>query len=63
MATTKVLVVDDEAPVRCLESRLLEENGYESSSAGSVAEARAQMQQHDFALAMVDIRRKLMPRP
>lgn len=53
--TTKVLVVDDEEPVRRLEARLLTDNGYACTTAADVPQARMKMQQEPFDLALVDV--------
>jgi putative two-component system response regulator len=52
---TKVLVVDDEEAVRRFEARLLSENGFACSLAADVSQARVQMQQEPFDLALVDM--------
>ncbi len=53
--TAKVLVVDDEEPVRRLEARLLTENGYRCDTAADVREARSKLQQEPFDVALVDV--------
>lgn len=53
--TTKVLVVDDEEPMRRLEARLLAANGYDCTMAADVQQARTKMQQESFDLALVDV--------
>jgi putative two-component system response regulator len=53
--TSKVLVVDDEEAVRRLEARLLSENGFDCRLAADVAQARGQLQQEPFDLALVDV--------
>lgn len=50
-----VLIVDDEAHVRRLESQILRRGGYECAEAASTAEARGMLAQKTFALALIDI--------
>lgn len=55
VAAGKVLVVDDEEPVRRLLQRLLTRAGYECDIAGSTAEARAAMTVDPFDLVLTDM--------
>jgi len=56
MPSERILVVDDEAPVRRTLSRVLGSFGYECGLAGSVAEAREQLGSSDFDLVICDLR-------
>jgi putative two-component system response regulator len=53
---TKILIVDDEEPIRCFLGRVLKLNGNECALAGSAAEARTIIRDHDFPLIICDIR-------
>jgi putative two-component system response regulator len=53
--TAKVLLVDDEEPVRWLEDRLLTAKGYSCAMAADVPEALEKLQQEAFDLALVDV--------
>jgi DNA-binding NarL/FixJ family response regulator len=53
--TTNILVVDDEASVRSLLRRILENNGYHCIMAADVGEARTCMKEKDFDLILSDI--------
>ncbi len=55
-AEQKVLVVDDEPDIRELLAVTLERMGTGCELAGSVAEARAQLADHTFALCLTDMR-------
>ena len=59
--TAKILVVDDEEPVRRLEARLLTENGYRCDTAADVREARSKLQQEPFDVALVDVNMPVLP--
>ena len=50
-----VLIVDDEAPVRRLLGRLLEQNGYTCTLAADAREARLQLRATEFALILCDV--------
>lgn len=52
----RILIVDDEASVRVLLSRLLESNGYECVLASNVGEARARLSCEPFHLLLCDVR-------
>jgi putative two-component system response regulator len=52
---TKVLIVDDEAPVNRLLQRLLEREGYWCCSAASGREAEKLIEQEDFDLVLCDV--------
>jgi putative two-component system response regulator len=51
----RILVVDDEPLMRRLTARILTSCGYEPETAGSVAEARAQCADGEFALVLCDL--------
>lgn len=53
--TINILVVDDEASVRSLLRRILENNGYHCIMAADVGEARTCMKEKDFDLILSDI--------
>ena len=53
--TRKIIVVDDEEPVRRLEARLLAGNGYLCDTAADVPQARMKLPQEPFDLALVDV--------
>lgn len=55
MVTPKVLIVDDEEPVRLMHGRLLKRLGCWCAMASDVAQARSLLAEHDFALALIDI--------
>ena len=52
---TRMLIVDDEAPVRRLLSRLLGRNGNQCILAGDAREARVCMSEQDFDLILCDV--------
>jgi putative two-component system response regulator len=52
---TRVLIVDDEAPIGWLLQRLLEREGYSCSYAASAREARKCLEQQDFDLVLCDV--------
>jgi PAS domain S-box-containing protein len=49
------LCVDDDAATVAMTMRLLEAWGYQSTAAGNVAQARAQLRNNDFALVLCDV--------
>ena len=51
----RILVVDDEVPVRRLLARLLEQNGYSCGTAGDAREAVAALDAEPFDLLLTDI--------
>ena len=51
----RILVVDDEEPIRKLLARLLGAQGYECVTAESAAEARRQLSTKAFALLLSDV--------
>jgi len=51
----RILVVDDELPVRRLLARLLEQNGYSCGTAGDAAEATALLDAEPFDLLLTDM--------
>jgi putative two-component system response regulator len=52
----RILIVDDEAPVRRLLSRLLEGQGYECGTAGGPDQAREMLSREKFQLLLCDVR-------
>ncbi len=52
---SKILVVDDEAPVRLLLGQILERKGYDFETAEDATEARAHLQSETFELILTDI--------
>lgn len=52
----RILVVDDEKPVRDLLKNLLEIHGYECTVARDASEARSMIQERDFELILCDMR-------
>ncbi len=56
MTVMKALVVDDEPDLRQLLAITLKREGIESVMAGSLAEARQQLQQHTFDFCLTDMR-------
>lgn len=58
-AERRVLVVDDDAGIRVLVTRLLKRHGYEVDAVRDGAEAIEALLQHDYALVMLDL---MMPR-
>jgi putative two-component system response regulator len=52
---TRILIVDDEEPVRRLLSRLLERNGYSCATAQDAAEATAALEVDNFDLLLTDM--------
>ena len=52
----RILVIEDEQVIRNALSRLLERNGYHTSEAGSIAEAKPLLDQQEFALVIADLR-------
>jgi DNA-binding response OmpR family regulator len=53
---TRILVVDDEAPIRMTLERLLQRRGYSVSVAASGEEALALLDQHSFDLLLLDLK-------
>ena len=56
MAVTKVLVVDDDYSILGVVSEVLEDDGYDVSTASSAEEAMEELKKEQFALVMTDIR-------
>lgn len=56
MPTDRILVVDDEPPVRRTLSRILGAVGYQCSPAGSVSEARERLNTSNFEMVICDLR-------
>ena len=54
--TARILVVDDEEPIRQLFSQILESNGYDPTPAANAAEARECLKEQEFALVISDIK-------
>ncbi len=52
---TKILVVDDEEPIRRLLNRLMDMKGYQCSSASNAAEARNCIKNENFDLILCDL--------
>ena len=52
---TRILIVDDEEPVRRVLGRLLDMNGYNCTLAGNVAEAQGCLKDNNFELALCDL--------
>ena len=55
MNQPKILIVDDEEPIRRVLGQLLEPQGYSCTLAGSATEARAFLDLTDFALMLCDV--------
>lgn len=55
MDSPRILIVDDEAPIRTMLGRLLEGYGYACTLAADAAEARARLQERPFALILCDV--------
>jgi len=55
MMTPKVLIIDDEEPVRLLHGRMLKRLGCWCAMAADATQARNLMQEHEFALALIDV--------
>jgi CheY-like chemotaxis protein len=53
--TQKILVVDDEAYVRKLLTRILAENGYDTVAAEDASSARELLEGNDIALMLCDL--------
>jgi DNA-binding NarL/FixJ family response regulator len=53
---TKILVVDDEASVRSLLSRILEKDGYQCTTVSDVRKARTSLKETHFDLLLSDIK-------
>ena len=53
---SKILIVDDEQPIRRLLNRILEMSGYECTTAGDAAEGRLRLQDKQFDLVMSDVK-------
>jgi len=51
----RILIVDDEEPIRQLLGQILERSGYECSLAENAPEARELLKQHNFELILSDI--------
>jgi len=54
--TARILLVDDEAPIRMTLERLLQRRGYVVMVAASGEEALTQLAQHRFDLLLLDLR-------
>ncbi len=52
----RILIVDDEAPIRRILSKLLTEHGYECSAAANAVEAREKLARENFDLLLCDVR-------
>ena len=52
----RILVIEDEQVIRNALCRLLARNGYHTSEAGSIAEAKPLLEQQEFALVIADLR-------
>jgi putative two-component system response regulator len=52
---TRILVVDDEAPLRRMMARILERHGYSCATAGDAEEAREKLESEHFALLLTDV--------
>lgn len=55
MDRDRILVVDDEEPIRLTLSRLLSKNGYVCAQAGDVKEALRQLAEQEFELVLSDV--------
>jgi putative two-component system response regulator len=55
LAGPRLLVVDDEEPIRRVMRRLLERNGYECEDASDSAEALLRLRHEEFALVLTDM--------
>ena len=53
---TKILIIDDEEPIRELLGQILEKNGYACTLAANAAQARECLKKQDFELVVSDIR-------
>lgn len=53
--SARILVVDDEEPIRRVIARLLSRNGYECETAGGAEEAILLLKERDFALVLTDM--------
>ena len=53
--SARILVVDDEEPIRRVIARLLQRNGYECETAGDAEEAMMLLKERDFALVLTDM--------
>lgn len=53
--TCDILIVDDEEPIRRLLSSLLQHHGYSCTNAANSREARAILEEKDFALMLCDV--------
>jgi len=53
---TKILIVDDEEPIRELLGQILEKNGYACTLAANAAQARECLKKQDFELVASDIK-------
>jgi putative two-component system response regulator len=53
--SARILVVDDEEPIRRVIARLLQRNGYECETAGDAEEAMKLLKERDFALVLTDM--------
>jgi putative two-component system response regulator len=51
----RILVVDDEEPIRRVIARLLQRNGYETETASDADEAMRLLKEKDFALVLTDM--------
>lgn len=51
----RILIVDDEQPVRGVIKRTLENNGHQCHEAADVPEARSLLKKHDYELVLTDI--------
>jgi len=52
----RILIVDDEAPIRKILSKLLTEQGYECSAAANAVEAKEKLARESFDLLLCDVR-------
>jgi len=52
----RILIVDDEAPIRRILSKLLTEQGYECSAAANAVEAKEKLARESFDLLLCDVR-------
>ena len=55
MDSTRILIVEDEAPIQRLLGRLLEQHAYSTTLASNAAEARQKLSADEFALVLCDV--------
>src|SRR5581483_11184691 len=55
MEAPRILIVDDEAPIRTMLGRLLEGYGYACTLAADAVEARTRLRERPFALILCDV--------